>query len=369
MKTLIIYHYIAHYRKPIFEELQSSDMIDFQFASGVVVDSKIKVLQPDEFNYVVLDNHWFFKRRFLWQKKLLSLIKKDFDHIIFLGNPYFISTWFALIYCRLINKPVSIWSHGVTKNLNGSKLKIFKALWGLSYYIFVYGNYAKDKMISYGIKPEKIIIVYNSLDYERQVSIRRKLKTNSIFQNYFNNNHPVLIFTGRLTKIKKLHQILEALIILRSSDVFCNVLFLGEGPEKEELLKLVQSFNLEEMVWFYGACYDEKLIGDFYFNSKVCVSPGNVGLTAMHSLVYGTPVITHSNFQNQMPEFESIKDGLTGSFFIENDINDLASKIKFWIEMKPSIYENCRMEAMKKIDQTYNAKNQRRIFENILLSK
>lgn len=53
---------------------------------------------------------------------------------------------------------------------------------------------------------------------------------------------------------------------------------------------------------------------EFIYNADLCVSPGNVGLTAMHSLVFGCPVITHNCFEWQMPEFEAIQPGITGDF-------------------------------------------------------
>ncbi len=368
MRTLIIYHYIAHYRRPIFEELKCSETIKFDFASGSNVDFDIKVLHPNEFNYRVLSNKWLFNGKFLWQKGLFSILNKKYDHYIFLGNPYFLSTWFALILNKLRGQRSSIWTHGVTNDITGFKKLVFKILWRLSSKIFVYGNYAKKKMVAYGVKSDKIIVVYNSLDYKRQVTIRKKLTQNSTFQEYFQNNHPVVLFTGRLTKVKKLHQVLEAVKFLKNAGVQCNVVFVGDGPEKENLIRLAAKLGIESLCWFYGACYDESLIGDFYFNSRICVSPGNVGLTAMHSMVYGTPVITHSCFQDQMPEFEAIKDGVTGSFFTKNDVEDLASKIRFWLELQDSTYSNNSKEAMKIIDTLYNPINQRQIFENSLLT-
>ena len=56
-----------------------------------------------------------------------------------------------------------------------------------------------------------------------------------------------------------------------------------------------------------------KLLKNLYFILHF-VSPGNVGLTAIHSLSYGTPVLTHNNFNNQMPEVESIQPGFNGYF-------------------------------------------------------
>ena len=58
----------------------------------------------------------------------------------------------------------------------------------------------------------------------------------------------------------------------------------------------MENLNLQDQIWFYGACYDESKLGELIFNADLCVSPGNVGLTAVHSMGYGTPVITHNNF-------------------------------------------------------------------------
>ena len=83
---------------------------------------------------------------------------------------------------------------------------------------------------------------------------------------------------------------------------------------------------LNQNVCFFGPCYDEFEIGMLIYNAALCVSPGNVGLTAIHSLSYGTPVISHNDFKHQMPEFEAIVPGETGAFFIANDLNSLEPK-------------------------------------------
>ncbi len=67
---------------------------------------------------------------------------------------------------------------------------------------------------------------------------------------------------------------------------------------------------------------------NFSYNASVCVSPGNIGLTAIHALSFGCPIITHNNFAEQMPEFESIKPSKTGYFYQQGDIADLKDKIR-----------------------------------------
>jgi len=74
----------------------------------------------------------------------------------------------------------------------------------------------------------------------------------------------------------------------------------------------------------------------------------------MHCFVYETPLITHNNFENQMPEFEVIQPGINNDFFMEDDLVNLTEKIKIWISLEESKRENVRLSAYKIIDQKHN---------------
>ena len=86
------------------------------------------------------------------------------------------------------------------------------------------------------------------------------------------------------------------------------------------------------------------------YNADLCVSPGNVGLTAMHSLAYGTPVITHNDFGHQMPEFEAIHEGINGTFFKEGNVESLAESIVQWSEEKKEKRDEVRHACYEEID-------------------
>ena len=89
------------------------------------------------------------------------------------------------------------------------------------------------------------------------------------------------------------------------------------------------------------------------------VSPGNTGLNAVHALSYGTPVATHNNFNNQMPEAAVVEDQITGFFFNENDIDNLSFKIDQWF----SKFNNKTTKAQRRkiIDEKYNPEYQFKI--------
>ena len=71
-------------------------------------------------------------------------------------------------------------------------------------------------------------------------------------------------------------------------------------------------------------------------------------------MVFGTPCITHNDFPYQMPEFEAIKEGVTGSYFERDNVNDLAGQIDRWFDDNGLKRDEVRRACMKEIDDEWN---------------
>lgn len=303
-----------------------------------------------------------------WQKGVMKLLKSGYTDIITSTDPYCLSSWLLMWRARRKGINVYLWGHGAYGNETGLKRWLRKKCNELAKGVFLYGNYAKDILVKWGIDANHLHVIYNSLSYDEQKDIRKQLSPSDIYINHFGNSNKNIVFIGRLTKIKKLDQILRAVNLLKQRGEDFNVSFIGDGVQKEELISLANELNLEKQVWFYGACYDEKQISDFIFNADVCVSPGNVGLTAMHAMSFGCPVISHDNFPMQMPEFEAVEDGQTGTFFVENDVESLALAISNWFATH-SDREKTRKACYKVIDEKYNPHVQLNIFKNVIYNE
>jgi hypothetical protein len=97
---------------------------------------------------------------------------------------------------------------------------------------------------------------------------------------------------------------------------------------------------------------------------KVVVSPGEIGLTAIHALTYGIPIVTHDKFGKQGPEFEVIKPDITGDFFKFGDFESLTNITLKWLFEKDKDLNKKDCHAI--IDNYYNPYVQKKIFDSVV---
>lgn len=367
-KICCIFNLAPHYRSAIFKLMDKELNCDFYF--GDHVDTPIKLMNVNELSGYrkTVENIRIFNNQYKWQKEVVGLVFKNYKYFILTGDHNILSNWVIALLAKTLNKKVFIWMHGLKSKKEQhwrGKLKIYP-FYKMSDIFLLYGDYSRNLMIQKGFNPNKMYCIYNSLDYDKQLIIRKSLNKTNIYINYFNNNLPVLIYIGRIQKVKKIDLILISMVILKQRGIHCNLVIVGENADELSFSKQIVDAGLESNIWIFGPCYKEEVIGELIYNADVCVSPGNVGLTAMHCFVYGTPVITHNNFETQMPEFEVIEPGLTGDFFEENNLWDLTDKITNWISLEESKRDNIRLLTYRIIDEKYNPHYQIEVLKKVL---
>lgn len=346
MKLCVVYNFAQLYREPIFCRIDKEWECIWRFGCP---EDGIKDMDISKLRDVKIVKTIRLPGGWKWQRGIIGLLRNDeIDSFLLLGELFNLSTWALIILRRVIapQKKIYFWSHGWYGREGFVKKWMKRAFFGLADKTFLYGNYARQIAIQQGNNPHKLFVIHNSLDYETQIRLRESLEPSDIYRKHFKNNNPTLIFIGRLTKGKKLHQLLHAITLLKERGENYNVVFVGSGTEQHILEEIASKHGLS--VWLYGACYNDKINAELIYNADLCVSPGNVGLTAIHAMTYGTPVITHSFYPNQGPEFEAIVDGKTGCFFKENDIESLANAIHTWFAdhnaERDLIRQNCYQE-------------------------
>jgi glycosyltransferase involved in cell wall biosynthesis len=358
-----------HYRSALWRNLLEDNEFEAHFLFGRDPQSTIRQIDFTEQSWAEFNrrihyfNNKYWRNVLIWQSGAFQrALRSPARIIVLLDQMYILSNWIVLFISRLRGKKIAFWGHGIYGNESQAKRWMRLFYLRRADLIFVYGPHAKNLLVTAGIPETRVECVYNSLDYHHHLSLRSKVVATDYYQkrNFFSDPAlPTLIFVGRLTRQKRLKAIIDAIEYLKSSARPVNFLFIGSGPE-EKNLKLAAS-NLPGMVHFLGPCYDEFQLGQLIANADLCVSPGEVGLTAIHSLSFGTPVCTHGDMTRQMPEADALTEGLTGIFYDYKKMN-LGETLLKWLSSRPD-RESIRLACYETVDAKYNPSRQVDIFK------
>lgn len=365
MKKICLVSILAsHYRESIYRLLETEFNCDFFFGEH---DSSVKRLDKNVLQHTLyLKNRYLFRTNCFVQTNIVGLTSK-YNIIINDLGIYCLSAWMILFISKIKKQQIYNWDHG-WYGREGFIKKWLKRLYNaLASGTFVYGNYARNLMIKNGFNPNKLYVIHNSLNYDKQIELRNLLHKTDIYEKHFCNSYPTLCFVGRLTKVKRLELLVQALLIIKKQGYSINCVIIGDGEQKNNLQSMVNLYGLNKQIWFYGPSYAEQTNAELLYNADLCVAPGNIGLTAIHAMMFGCPCMSHDDFPWQMPEFEAIHEGITGAYFKRENVESLADAIIQWFNVNGNRREEIRQACYEEIDSQWNPHRQLNVFRQVLL--
>lgn len=151
-------------------------------------------------------------------------------------------------------------------------------------------------------------VIYPSIDVN-------KFKISQKRGDYF-------LIVSRLNSYKRIDLVINAF-----NELNLKLKIVGDGPHKNELLRLAKSEKIE----FLGKIYDEDLY-KLYSECKALIFPGSedFGLTPIEAQASGRPVIAFKGGG----ALETILEEKTGIFFEEQSVQSLKSAIKRFLEIE-----------------------------------
>lgn len=350
------------YRKEIFVRMGEELGCDYILGAGATKQMALKCLPNKVMETKTIRLKWLHAYR---QPGVVRMTK-DYDTLIVNMGLFSITEWSLLMLSKVRKQKIFIWAHGWYGKETRVQRMVKRFYFSLADGIFVYGDRARKLMTEAGICADKIFPIHNSLAYSVQKPLRDSLSPSDIYQRHFGNDHKNIVFIGRLTAVKRLDLLLDAVGQLKREGEAYNVVFIGDGVEKERMKAQAKEAGISEQVWFYGECFDERTNAEMIYNADLCVSPGNIGLTAIHVLMFGCPAITNDDFNHQMPEFEAIENGKTGLFFKAGDSHSLAQSISRWFRDHSANREAVRQQCYDVIDRGWNPDYQIKIIKDAI---
>ncbi|NLL11557.1 MAG: glycosyltransferase family 4 protein [Methanomicrobiales archaeon] len=141
------------------------------------------------------------------------------------------------------------------------------------------------KKIQKNIKP---LLILNGVDTNRFSPSKSGI--NTIKDGVFNNNQ-VILFVGRLDPTKFVDSIIIAYQAIKNMKPLTKLIIIGDGPQKEYLIKLAQELCISDSIIFLGYQPNENL--PQYFNiADVVVCPYS-GLVLFEAMASSKPIVAY----------------------------------------------------------------------------
>ncbi len=263
---------------------------------------------------------------FFWQRGAVRLaLRSKADILVVLGDVKVISSWLVLIIARVRGVPALLWTIGWHRREIGVK-RLRMTFYRMAKALLVYGRTGKQLGKEAGY-PDHRMFVVGIVYPPRQQCLLRVIASFPV-PILPPLRKRVILSVGRLTPIKQYDLLLRAVDTDQILKAESTIVLVGEGTER--LFLESQAKELDIDLRLVGSVYGLEQLAPYYAHACVTVIPGAAGLTAVQSISFGVPVITHDDPEHQMPEFEAVVPGVTGDFFQFGDPRDLAGVIRRW---------------------------------------
>lgn len=249
-----------------------------------------------------------------WEK--LCNLANDFDIITIHHCTISLQLYYILLNKRLHNKKFVMTVHSCFEeklNFNyDNRFKNILAKWSLESslmlsdkIVFVSDAGRKSYLDNFDIEFDRTEVVYNGV-------VPQKIPNHKENKDYFR-----LTYIGRLEKVKGIDLLLKAFKKFITKESPVKLWIIGDGSDRNNLLKLSEELGLNKYVEFLGMQRD---IGFYLKQTDGFIYPSICqevfGISIVEAMSYGVPCI--SNNVGGIPEI--IKDGING--FITEEISE-----------------------------------------------
>ena len=190
-----------------------------------------------------------------------------------------------------------------------------------------------------GVDSNKIEVIYNPIELPTQIV---ELKSSTV--------KPTIVFVGTISDVKGCGDLFEAGKLLAEKNVDFDMFFYGKMGEFAENLKM----NEQSYPWFHvtGKIEREKLFS-IYCNASVVCFPSwwdNMPMVCLEAMGVGAVVLGSSS--GGMSEI--IQDSINGYLIEPHNVNLLAEKLQFLINLDSKTKKQISDNAKKRIENDFS---------------
>ena len=265
------------------------------------------------------------------------------------------------------DKKTIAWFHGAIDDLDISdnltavkhRYNLQKNAWGFADKVVTISRKSLQSLET--VFPEymhKAQIIHNAFDVKIS-KIKASEKIEDIYENCY---LPIIVCAGRLDKNKNFSLLVKTVAKLKTENLKCVLFIIGEGPEREPLVRLAAESDITDSVFFLG--YKQNPLPYIGRAQLLCVSSIAEGFptVVLEAMALGKPFVTTP----VAGASEELADNGQCGLVADWNVDDYVEKIKVLLTDK-ALYDRMSENCIKKIKE-FSVENTVLQFDNLIAS-
>lgn len=331
-KIVILHNIISPYKTLLFNEL-------FEICSNLKVLYMAETENNREWDFKRDDFKFPYEVMFKGQLNrvgFLKILNKTWGklnllnpEVLIVGGYSYAAYWAGFFWAKLNRRKIILWSasHEEDRGRFFLKEKFKSVLVKRCDAANVYGERNKDYLVKLGMKEDRIFIKGNTTnnDFYCGETMKLKAKREVLCEQFGIPTHNFL-YVGRFSQEKNLLCLLEAFKKLETKDFNWGLIFVGNGPQKEEIENYIKKCSMKN-VYMPGFKQKDE-IPQYLAVSDVFILPSISepwGLVVNEAMAAGLPVLV-SKRCGCYPDL--INEGVNGFAFDPFNMEELHGLMK-----------------------------------------
>lgn len=254
-----------------------------------------------------------------WQQGAIGVPFSRDDIVVISGAPRCVSNLVLLLRARLKGATTIWWGHYRSASSKPLRMALRMALARSAHALLFYTDAEVDEYRTKTKRRDRrpIHALNNGINSD---PIRRRRAAYDP-----TTRDRALLMIGRLTDKAGLNIAIEALAQPAAAGIDLHI--IGDGIEGPSLRAFAEERGLSNRIHWHGGTTSEDQIAAVANRCRAFIYPGEVGLSLIHAMAYGLPVVLHDDPLVQMPEYAAFEDGVTGCSFPRGDVEALAKTL------------------------------------------
>ncbi|PIR57958.1 MAG: hypothetical protein COU71_01225 [Parcubacteria group bacterium CG10_big_fil_rev_8_21_14_0_10_38_31] len=193
--------------------------------------------------------------------------------------------------------------------------RIQKYVAGKASRLIVPSHYLKEIMLKWGIKENKISVIYNSFDYSAILEDKDEVRREYDINGY------IIVSVGRLVPWKGFMSLVEVMPDILKDNPQAKLLIIGDGPEMEKLKSKIINIGMTDNVIMLGKLPHEEVLAYLKASDVFVLNTAYEGFShqLLEVMASGTPIVT-TNIGGNVEIIEDNKNGLLVEYDNKNQI-------------------------------------------------